>query len=123
MQFAQQLFLPWWVSYAVVALAVAAYAASRVRTARRRMAADLESEPYRFIALRSLALLGLLLLAAWYLNRDRGVGAMFLLFVCLGIGMHLLLTRTRWGRSHPATAPPPAGRACAGRDGGRHPGG
>ena len=98
-QFAQQLFLPWWVSYAVVALAVAAYAASRVRTARRRMAADLDSEPYRFIALRSLALLGLLLLAAWYLNRDRGVGAMFLLFVCLVIGMHLLLTLTRWGRS------------------------
>ncbi|WP_460772038.1 sugar ABC transporter permease [Microbacterium sp. GXF7504] len=98
-QFAQQLFLPWWASYLVVVLAVGAATVVAVRRARRRAAADLDSESYLRIGLRSAALLLALLAGAWYLNLQRGVGVMFLLFVMLVVGMHLLLTRTRWGRA------------------------
>ena len=98
-QFAQQMFLPAWVSYLTVALAVGAYAFSLVRRSRRRAAADLESQSYRAIALRAGALLAVLAIAAWYLNLSRGVGVMFLFFVLLVVVMHLVLSRTRWGRA------------------------
>jgi simple sugar transport system permease protein/D-xylose transport system permease protein len=98
-QFAQQIFLPWWASYLVVLLAAGAYAWTATRRARRRAAADLDSEGYVHVAVRSAGLFALLLLAAWYLNLHRGVGVMFLLFVGLVIVMHLALTRTRWGRA------------------------
>lgn len=98
-QFAQQMFLPAWASYVVAVLGVAAYAWSLVARARRRSAANLESQSYTGIAVRSAALLVFLLVAAWYLNLWRGVGLMFLLFVALVVAMHLALTRTRWGRS------------------------
>lgn len=98
-QFAQQLFLPPWASYALAAVAAALYALSRVRRARRRAAASLISQGYAEIAIRSGALLVLLLVAAWYLNLSRGVGVMFLLFLLLVVAANFLLTRTRWGRA------------------------
>lgn len=98
-QFAQQLFLPPWASYALAAVAAALYALSRVRRARRRAAASLISQGYAEIAIRSSALLVLLLVAAWYLNLSRGVGVMFLLFLLLVVAANFLLTRTRWGRA------------------------
>ena len=96
-QFAQQLFLPPWASYALAAVAAALYALSRVRRARRRAAASLISQGYAEIAIRSGALLVLLLVAAWYLNLSRGVGVMFLLFLLLVVAATFLLTGTRWG--------------------------
>src|SRR5690606_42044603 len=36
---------------------------------------------------------------AWYLNRARGIGWMFVFFVALVVIMHYMLTRTKWGRS------------------------
>ncbi|KRA25921.1 ABC transporter permease [Microbacterium sp. Root61] len=97
--FAQHLFLPAWASYLVVALAVAAYAWTRVREAQRRAAANLVSQGYREIAIRAGVLLALLTVAAWYLNLSRGVGVMFLFFLLLVVVMNFALTRTRWGRA------------------------
>ncbi|WP_243077232.1 sugar ABC transporter permease [Microbacterium sp. SS28] len=98
-QFAQQWFLPAWASYSVAAVAVALYALSLIRRARRRAAADLESQSYLEIGVRSGLLLVFLLVTAWYLNLSRGVGVMFLFFIGLVVLMHLVLSRTRWGRA------------------------
>jgi len=98
-QFAQQMFLPAWASYVVATLAVAAFAWSLVRRARRRAAANLVSQSYAEIGLRSAVLLAFLLVATWYLNLYRGVGVMFLFFLALVVAMNFALTRTRWGRA------------------------
>ncbi|MFE5407877.1 sugar ABC transporter permease [Microbacterium sp. NPDC056569] len=98
-QFAQQMFLPAWASYVVAVLAVGAFAWSLVRRARRRAAANLVSQGYAEIAVRSSVLLVFLLVATWYLNLYRGVGVMFLFFLALVVAMNFALTRTRWGRS------------------------
>ncbi|WP_349428019.1 sugar ABC transporter permease [Microbacterium sp. LWS13-1.2] len=98
-QFAQQMFLPAWASYVVAALAVAAFAWSLLRRARRRAAANLVSQSYTEIAVRSGVLLAFLLVATWYLNLYRGVGVMFLFFLALIVAMNFVLTRTRWGRA------------------------
>ena len=97
--FAQQMFLPAWASYVLVVLAAAAYAASLLRRASRRRAADLAGEGYVRIAAKAGTLLVVLLVIVWYLNRHRGVGAMFVFFVGLVVLMNLILTRTRWGRA------------------------
>jgi simple sugar transport system permease protein/D-xylose transport system permease protein len=98
-QFAQQMFLPAWASYVVAVLAVAAFAWSLLRRARRRAAANLVSQSYTEIAVRSGVLLAFLLVATWYLNLYRGVGVMFLFFLALIVAMNFVLTRTRWGRA------------------------
>lgn len=98
-QFAQQMFLPVWASYVVAVLAVAAFAWSLLRRARRRAAANLVSQSFAEIAVRSAVLLAFLLVATWYLNLYRGVGVMFLFFLGLVVAMNFMLTRTRWGRS------------------------
>jgi simple sugar transport system permease protein/D-xylose transport system permease protein len=98
-QFGQSMFLPPWASYAGVVLAVAAYAWTLTRRAQRRTAANLVAQSYREIAVRSVALLVFLLLCAWYLNFDRGVGLMFLFFLGVVIVMNFALTRSRWGRA------------------------
>jgi simple sugar transport system permease protein/D-xylose transport system permease protein len=97
--FAQQLFLPAWAAYGVAVLGAAAYAWSRVRHARRRAVANLVSQSYLDIAVRSTALLVVLLAVTWYLNLARGVGVMFLFFLVLVVVANFALTRTRWGRS------------------------
>jgi len=98
-QFAQQLFLPPWAAYALAVATVGVYAWSRVRHAQRRAAANLVSQSYAAIAVRSGVLLAFLVAAIWYLSLDRGVGVMFLFFLALVVVMNFLLTRTRWGRS------------------------
>ncbi|MDR7186700.1 simple sugar transport system permease protein/D-xylose transport system permease protein [Microbacterium trichothecenolyticum] len=98
-QFAQQMFLPVWASYVVAVLAAGAFAWSLVRRSRRRAAANLVSQSYGEIALRSGVLLAFLLVATWYLNLYRGVGVMFLFFLGLVVAMNFALTRTRWGRA------------------------
>lgn len=97
--FAQQMFLPAWASYVVIVLAVAANAVAHLRTARRRERANLTYQSTRAIALRAIALLGGLGVAAWYLNLSRGVGLSFLFFVGLVVIADFALTRTRWGRA------------------------
>ncbi|TQK20079.1 simple sugar transport system permease protein/D-xylose transport system permease protein [Microbacterium sp. SLBN-154] len=97
--FAQQLFLPAWLSYVLVALAVAGYALSRVRRAQRRVQANLDSQRYREIAVRTIILGVFLAGATWYLNLSRGVGVMFLFFLALVVVIDIVLQQTRWGRA------------------------
>ena len=98
-QFGQQWFLPAWASYLLIALTVATYLTSELLRARRRGDAGLSSVPVTLVIARSLGMLALLGLAAWYLNLTRGVGAMFAVFLLLALVVHLFLTRTAWGRS------------------------
>ncbi|MFD4423196.1 sugar ABC transporter permease [Agromyces sp. NPDC058484] len=98
-QFAQQMFLPAWLSYVLVALTVVVYAWQSWSHARRREAANLSSTSLAGIAVRSVALLVLLGVSAWYLSLTRGVPVMFLFFLVLVVVMNFFLTRTRWGRA------------------------
>ncbi|MET0736579.1 MAG: sugar ABC transporter permease [Microbacterium sp.] len=98
-EFGNQMYLPPWASYLAGVLAAGAYAWSRWRRARRRATANLVSQSYADIAVRSVALLLLLLASAWYLNLNRGVGVMFLSFLVLVVLTNFALTRTRWGRA------------------------
>jgi D-xylose transport system permease protein len=97
--FAQQLFLPAAVSYVLVAVAVAAYGGSSYRNARNRAAAGLTATSTTAIVAKSVALLVVLGVTAWYLNLTRGVGVMFLTFVLFVVIVNYALTRTRWGRA------------------------
>jgi ABC-type xylose transport system permease subunit len=98
-QFAQQRFLPAALAYALAVLVPAAYAVARVVGGRRRAQAGLSSPPILDVALRAGSLAVILLVVVWYLDRDRGVSVMFLLFVALVVLMDLMLRKTRWGRS------------------------
>jgi len=98
-QFAQHGYLPAWTSYALSVAAAVAYTAVLALRARRRAAANLDSERMPLIVLRGILLGAGLLGFSWYLHRSRGVGVMFVLFVVLVVVAHLALTRTRWGRA------------------------
>lgn len=98
-QFAQQMFLPAWLSYVLVVLTALLFAWQEWAHARRRAAANLSSRSTTNILIRSLVLLVVLGVPAWYLNQTRGVGLMFLLFLVLVVVMNFFLTRTRWGRA------------------------
>jgi len=98
-QFAQLMFLPDWLSYLLAGFAALAYVGSHLSLANRRLRAGLLPEPRTAILLRGALLIVALMFGAWYLNTDRGIGLIFLLFVMLVIAMDFALKRTRWGRS------------------------
>ncbi|WP_149204301.1 sugar ABC transporter permease [Actinotalea subterranea] len=98
-RFAQQTFLPPVASYAVVAGVVLLYLGTRLVERHRRLAAELPAASLGAVGLRALVLAVVLGVPTWYLNLNRGVGAMFALFVLLVAVTDLLLRRTRWGRS------------------------
>jgi ABC-type xylose transport system permease subunit len=98
-KFAQQAFLPASLAYALAIVVPALYGLSRVLGNRRRAAAGLSTQPLLDIGVRAGLLLVALLIGTWYLNQDRGVSAMFLLFLALVVLMDLMLRKTRWGRS------------------------
>jgi simple sugar transport system permease protein/D-xylose transport system permease protein len=52
-----------------------------------------------YLTLRSVALVVALGLFAWYLNQERGVGWMVVMFVALVLVVNYAFTRTMWGRS------------------------
>ncbi|MEO7017133.1 MAG: sugar ABC transporter permease [Leifsonia sp.] len=97
--FSQQLFLPPWLAYAFAGLAALGMFAADWRTTVRRRRAGLPEGSLGLMALKAVLLLVALCVVVWYLALDRGVGAMFLLFVVLVALMNFLLRRTRWGRS------------------------
>jgi D-xylose transport system permease protein len=97
--FASQMFVPPVVSYAIVVLAIALYGGSAYLDARRRAAAGLIATPTGTIAAKAIALLVALGVTVWYLNLDRGVSVMFLLFVVFVVITNYALIHTRWGRS------------------------
>lgn len=98
-QFAQLMFLPAWLSYVLAGVATLAYVGAHLSLANRRSRAGLLPESRTAILLRGALMIVALLFGAWYLNTDRGIGLMFLLFIVLVIGMDFALKRTRWGRS------------------------
>jgi len=98
LEFARASFLSPLISYVLVVVVSALYAVSQVLRIRRRVAADLSAPSYLGVAIRTgLMAVGLGYLA-YYLNIDRGIGYLFLLFVVLVVVMDLVLRRTRWGR-------------------------
>ncbi len=98
-RFAQLSFLPRPLAYVVMALVAAAFFASGWEIARSRRRAGLSARSVRTLVLRAVAVLVVLEFAAWYLNKARGVGWMFVLFAFLVVAMDYALTRTKWGRS------------------------
>jgi len=98
-QFAQLMFLPAWLSYVLAGVATLAYVGAHLSLANRRSRAGLLPESRTAILLRGALMIVALLFGAWYLNTDRGIGLMFLLFIVLVIAVDFALKRTRWGRS------------------------
>ncbi|PKW27745.1 sugar ABC transporter permease [Phycicoccus duodecadis] len=98
-QFASQQFLPDVLAYVLAVVVPAVYLLSRLRTNQRRSGAGLSAAPLSALALRAGLLALLLLVAAYVLNRDRGVSYMVVLFIALVVVMDLLIRRTTWGRS------------------------
>ncbi|MDQ0988684.1 sugar ABC transporter permease [Streptomyces sp. V2I9] len=112
--FAQLQFLPPWASYTlVVGGAAALYATGAARAAERRRA-GLTAASRRFLLVRSLVPAAGLGGAVWYLNRDRGVGWMFVFFLALVLALHYVLSRTSFGTSMYAVG---GGREAARRAG------
>ena len=97
--FGQSKFMPDALSYVIAALAAAGYFASGYLTAAKRRRAGLSATSVTVLAVRALVALVVLEVAAWYVNRDRGVPWMFLLFGALVLVLNYALTRTKWGRS------------------------
>jgi simple sugar transport system permease protein/D-xylose transport system permease protein len=98
-KFAQLAFVPAWLSYVLVLAAAAGLFVVGYLHAAKRRTANLSARSLRFLVLRSAALAIGLGFAVWYLNRTRGVGWMFVLFVALALALHYALTSTKWGKS------------------------
>lgn len=98
-RFAQLSFVPAWLSYLLVLGAAAGLFTVGYLHARKRRTADLSARSLRFLVIRSAILAIGLGFAVWYLNRTRGVGWMFVLFVALALALHYALTSTKWGKS------------------------
>ncbi|MFF1822995.1 sugar ABC transporter permease, partial [Kribbella sp. NPDC058245] len=97
--FAARSFLSPALSYALVAVVVAAYVLTRLRARGARLAAGLSAAPHSMIAVKAVALAAILAIPAIVLNGDRGVSSMFLLFLVLVVVTDFAVRRTRWGRS------------------------
>jgi D-xylose transport system permease protein len=98
-RFTQQMFLPAAVSYVAVVVCVALFVVAELMKIRRRSAAGLSTPSMPAITAWAVAFLVIGEAAAWYLNRTRGIGASFLLFLGLVVVMNFALKRTGWGRS------------------------
>jgi D-xylose transport system permease protein len=97
-EFARQSFLSHVVSYLLVVVVAAVYAASQLWRIRRRTAAGLSAPSIVSVAVKAVLLLAGLGYFVYYLNIDRGIGYLPLLFVALVVVMDLLLRRSTWGR-------------------------
>src|SRR5690606_30858532 len=75
-QFAQQMFLPHWLSYVVVGLVGVVYVATRMLSSRRREAAGLATASSTEIIIWGALIVVVLGFVTWYLNTGRGVGVM-----------------------------------------------
>jgi D-xylose transport system permease protein len=98
-QFSALKFLPDAVAYGIVVAAVLVYAALRLRSNTRRAQAGLSTTPVVTLTVRCVALLLVLAIPVYVLNRDRGVSYMFVLFLALVVIFDFLIRRTSWGRS------------------------
>lgn len=78
---------------------VAGVAVVRIRDRRRRERVGLEVPSWNETIARLLVLAVVLLGGAAYLSTDRGVGAMFAVFLVVVTVIDLAVRRTRWGRA------------------------
>jgi len=98
-RFGQLAFIPEPISYLICALVGLGYFLSISRESSSRKKVNLSFNSVISIAVKSISLSLVLIFVVWYLNKDRGVGWMFLLFVGLVLLMNHLLNTTAWGRS------------------------
>jgi D-xylose transport system permease protein len=98
-KFAQLQFVPAWLSYVFVVLVAGALFVTGHMRAQARRRASLSATSLRVLIVRSVALALILGVAVFVLNRDRGVGWMFVFFLALVLVMHYVFTRTKFGRS------------------------
>jgi len=96
--FMEQMYLSRPLSYALVAVASAGYAATALARIRRRRKAGLPARSLASVLLTSSLLLVALEAAAWYLNRSSGISTAFAFFILLVVVANFALRRTRWGR-------------------------
>ncbi len=96
--FAQQAFVPDWLSYVLAVLGGVALVVTGLAHRRERTRSGLSAEAAVLVIVRGALLASALAFGAWYLNRTRGVGWMVVLFIALVLLLHYLLTRTAWGR-------------------------
>ena len=97
-EFTRQSFLSHTVSYVLVVAVAAAFAAAQLWRIRRRTAAGLSAPSLANVVVKAVLLAAGLGYFVYYLNIDRGIGYLPLLFVALVVVMDLLLRRTTWGR-------------------------
>lgn len=97
-RFMEQMYLSRPLSYALVAVASAGYAATALARIRRRRKTGLPARSLASVLLTSGLLLVVLEAAAWYLNRSSGISTAFAFFVLLVAAANFALRRTRWGR-------------------------
>lgn len=97
--FGQLDFIPPALSYVFAAIAGVGMFLAGWRNSVRRRAAGLSARRLVTVVVQAIAVLAVLEIAVWYLNRDRGVPWMFGLFALLVVVMNYALTRTKWGRS------------------------
>ena len=97
--FAQLAFVPAWLSYVLAAVVGVGLFVSGFERRQRRRKANLSAQSMNYLVLRSVALVVALGLFAWYLNQERGVGWMVVMFVALVLVVNYAFTRTKWGRS------------------------
>lgn len=97
--FMQNEYLPPALSYVLAALCSAGFVASGLARARRRRVHNLRPMSLPLVYLRALALLIVLELVCWYLNKAAGVSLPFVLLVALVIVVDFALKRTHWGRA------------------------
>ncbi|MDL4775839.1 sugar ABC transporter permease [Actinomadura xylanilytica] len=98
-RFAQLDFVPGWLSYVFVVAIAAGLFGTGWLGARERRLAKLSATSTAVLAARSVAVLIGFGAVVWYLDRGRGIGWMFVLFVVLALLLNYALTRTGWGKS------------------------
>lgn len=96
--FGQHQFLPPVLAYILAVLAAVAVFGTGLLNIKRRKEANLSATSSVNVGIRAGGLMVILLVAAWYLNRDNGVPWMFAIFVVMVILASYALTCTSWGR-------------------------
>ncbi|TCJ00219.1 sugar ABC transporter permease [Aeromicrobium sp. IC_218] len=96
--FANFKFLSPLASYVLAVLAGLAYFGGRVLTIRKRRAANLSAPSVLSVAIRAALMVAGLAYVAYYLNLDRGIGYMPLLWILVIVFMDQVIRKTRFGR-------------------------
>jgi simple sugar transport system permease protein/D-xylose transport system permease protein len=98
-QFGQQAYVGHLLSY-VLAIAIALlHFGIGYFSAKTRRRAGLSAPSLTSIALQSVFMAGSVGTLAWYLNKTRGIGWMFVFFIALVVLVDYALCRTSWGNS------------------------